>query len=375
MKRTSLRLLLVVIMAILVITILPLAACSSIQTATPTQTTKPAVSTSSVAPTQAPANSLTLKWTSLEPDAKSSTHDLLVSFASQVDKGTQGRIKITVFYGGILGKPQDFTKLLRSGVADGAVLITTYHQWELPLFAAAGLPFLSTGTKMAPKAIWELMNEWPAMQEEWTKAEIKPIWAFQPSAHWLGLTMPITTLADLKGKKIWAGGFWPDLVQAFDITPVPLTAAEAYDGLQKGAIVGVINPYHTFRSYRYYEVLKAMVNWPFGGQPVPVFAISQNAWNKILAADQKVIMDISLGLTAEHQALMDAEQTDLDKFFKDQGLKFINLSDSEYANIAKVGKDIVWKTWLDTAKSKGVPGQEFLDRYQAKIKQVSQTVK
>ena len=89
MKKLSFSLFLGVIMVMLVIAILPLAACTSIQTATPTQTAKPAVTTSSAAPTQAPANSLTLKWTTLEPDAKSASHDLLVSFASKIDAGTQ----------------------------------------------------------------------------------------------------------------------------------------------------------------------------------------------------------------------------------------------------------------------------------------------
>jgi TRAP-type C4-dicarboxylate transport system substrate-binding protein len=99
------------------------------------------------------------------------------------------------------------------------------------------------------------------------------------------------------------------------------------------------------------------------------------SWNKISAADQKAILDISATMPDFFNAAQDAEAAGLTQFFKDNKLAFVDLPQAEIANIAKVGKDVVWNTWLNTAKSKNVPGQEFLDRYQAMVAKVALTVK
>jgi TRAP-type C4-dicarboxylate transport system substrate-binding protein len=398
LEKNKFKILLVTMVVILsVLSMSVLSACSSTPSTTAPATSKPAttaapattsapattatpVTTSAPVTTTAPATSagpsITLKWTTFEPDAPGASQDQLRQFAKLVETNTQGRIKIQIFWGAVLGKVQDTLKILQSGVADGAFIVPTYHQWEIPLYAGAGLPFITTGFKVGPKATWALYQEWPAMQQEWVAVGVKPLYAMSPHAHWLGTTIsPMTSINDLKGKKMWVGGFWPDLVQQFGIAPVPLSAPEAYDGLQKGTISGVINPYHTFKTFKYYEVLKTMCSWPFGGQPVNAIGISLTSWNKISAADQKVILDISATMPDFFNAAQDAEAAGLTQFFKDNKLAFVDLPQSEIDNIAKVGKDVVWNSWLATAKSKNVPGQEFLDRYIAMVAKVAPTVK
>ena len=118
-----------------------------------------------------------------------------------------------------------------------------------------------------------------------------------------------------------------------------------------------------------------MVKWPFGGQPVNAMGISLNAWNKISPQDQQIILDISAAQPEWFNAAQAAEADGLDQFFKDNNLTFVELPQSEIDNITQVGKDVVWNKWLETAASKGVPGQEFLDRYQAMIEKIAPTIK
>ena len=34
----------------------------------------------------------------------------------------------------------------------------------------------------------------------------------------------------------------------------------------------------------------------------------------------------------------------------------------------KIGREAVWGSWLETAKEKGIPGEEWFSRYKAKVK-------
>jgi TRAP-type C4-dicarboxylate transport system substrate-binding protein len=319
------------------------------------------------------AKPLVLKWTTFEPDVPGSTQLALKRMAKLVDEGTEGRVKIKIYWGSVLGKAPDFLKMTGgAGVADGAFLVTTYNQWEVPLLAASGLPFLSKGYRVGPLATWELYNEWPAMQAEMKKVNVKPLWVFQPHPHWAGVKQPITTFDDLKGKKLWVAGFWQELADAIGIVNVPMIAPQAYDALNKGVIVGVMGmPYHTWRIFKYTETLKYLVELPYGGQPMCAQVVNLDKWNKISRKDQKTIEEIMAGMHDWFVVAVDEEAVKLGEFYKKQGVTEIRLSPEEYARVAEIGRDVVWNSWLKTANAKGVPGDEWFTRYRAMVQKYS----
>jgi TRAP-type C4-dicarboxylate transport system substrate-binding protein len=294
--------------------------------------------------------------------------------AQLTEERTEGRVKMKIYWGAVLGKAPDYLKMVGgAGVADGAFLVTTYNQWEVPLLAAGGLPFLYRGHRVAPKAAWALYNEWPAMQEELKKVNVKPLWFFQPHEHWVGVKDPITTMDDLKGKKVWAAGFWQELVDALGIVNVPMVAPQAYDALQKGVIVGIVGmPYHTWRIFKYTETIKNLVVWPLGGQAFCGHVVNLDKWNQISPEDQKAIEEVMVGMHDWYVAEVDKEFLSLRDYYKKQGVKEIRLSDEEYARLEKIGRDVIWGSWLKTAKEKGVPGEEWFTRFQAKVKEYSE---
>jgi TRAP-type C4-dicarboxylate transport system substrate-binding protein len=319
------------------------------------------------------AKSLTLKWTTFEPDVPGSTQLALKRMAKLVEERTEGRVKIKIYWGSVLGKAPDFLKMTGgAGVADGAYLVTTYNQWEVPLLAAGGLPFLTKGYRVAPLATWELFNEWPAMQAELKKVNVKLLWVLQPHPHWAGVKYPITTFDELKGKKLWVAGFWQELADAIGIVNVPMSAPEAYDALNKGVIVGVFGmPYHTWRTFKYTETVKYLVELPYGGQPVAAHVVNLDKWNQISRKDQKTIEDIMASMHDWFVVAADKEGVKLREFFKKQGVKEISLSPEEYERIAGIGRDVVWSSWLKTAKEKGIPGEEWFTRYRAMVQKYS----
>jgi len=321
----------------------------------------------------ASAKPIVLKWTTFEPDVPGATQNSLRRMAKLIEARTEGRVKMKIYWGSVLGKAPDFLKMVGGhGVADGAFLVTTYNQWEVPLFAAGGLPFLTKGYRVGPLATWELYNEWPAMQEELRRVNVKPLWVFMPHPHWAGVKKKINSIEELKGKKVWAAGYWQELVRALGIVNVPMIAPQAYDALQKGVIVGIIGmPYHTFKIFKYIETIKCLIEWPFGGQPVCANVINLDVWNRISPKDRKAIEEIMAGMHDWFVAEVDKEATKLRGYFKSKGVKEIRLSDEEYKRIEEIGKKVVWSSWLKTAKEKGVPGEEWFRGYREKVAKCS----
>ena len=318
------------------------------------------------------AKPIVLKWTSHEPNKPGSTQEALREFASLIEQKTEGRVKIKVYWGSVLGKMPDYLKMVGgTGVADGGFIVSTYHQWEIPLWAGSQLPFLTSGYEVGPKALWELYHEWPAMQEEFKKINVKPLWLMQPHPHWIGITDRVTKLDDFKGKKLWCTSLWPKLTEQFGIINVKMSAPESYEAWQKGTIDGVWGmPYHTFRIFKYFELGKNMLPLGFaGGHPINPQAINLDVWNKISPQDQKAIEEISAKMIDRQIELTDKEKAGLDKFLKEKGIKYIEFSRKDKARLEET-RQLVWDEWLKTAKQKGTPGEEFLKRFQAKIEKL-----
>ena len=326
-----------------------------------------------ITPSSSLAKSMVLKWTTFEPNTPGATQDAIRVMAKRVEERTEGRVTIKPYWGSVLGKATDFLKMVGgSGVADGGYIVTAYNQWEIPLLAASGLPYLTKGHRVGPLATQALFDEWPAMQDEIKKANVKLLWLLQPHAHWVGLKRPITAMDELKGEKYWASGFWQEYLKAVGIVNVPMTPPEAYDALQKGVIEGIIGmPYHTFKIFKWTDILKYLVEWPYGGQAMLCHVINLDEWNKISPKDQKAIEDVMAGMPEWYNNEVDQETAKLKAFYKKEGVREITLSKEEYAKNEKIGKDVIWTHWLETAKAKGVPAEEWLRRYQEKIKEVT----
>jgi len=320
-------------------------------------------------PGSALAKPLVLKWTTFEPDVPASSQLQLKRFAKLVEEKTEGRVKIKIYWGSVLGKVTDFLKMVGGqGIADGCFIVPTYHKWEIPLMAASGLPFLTKGYRVGPAATSQLYNEWPAMQKEMKNVNVKVLWIFQPHVHWACFVRPVKNISELKGKRIWSAGQWQDTTDALGITNVPMIAPGAYDALQKGVVMGVIGmPYHTFRIFKLIEPCKYLVNWPLGGQPVNFMGMNLDKWNQISTGDQKKIEEIAAGMNDWFVDVQDKEVLKLKEYYIKQGCTHISLSDDEYAEIERVGKDRTWNSWIKTAKERGVPAEEWFERYLAKI--------
>jgi len=316
--------------------------------------------------------SVTLHWAPPPKGGGANDQASLVYWTKEIEKQTEGRVKFKIFYSSVLGKVTDFAKMVGGvGVADVGAIIAVYTQWQLPLYAGTMNPFLTTGIDVQARAINRLYHEWAPMRDEWTKLNLKPLWVFVIDPYRLIIKQEISSLDDLKGKKIWGGGGYAEIMKMYGITPVFFPPSQVYEAMQKGTIDGLFFPYGPSSFFKFYEVGKYYVDLTFMGCQTPAaIAINIDMWNKISPDDQKTIERISAGM---HEFFLEYSYKDeqrLNDFFRSQGVKFISFSPEEQAKIRDRCADAVLNDWIEKANKKGAPGKEFLERYKAIVNEL-----
>ena len=73
----------------------------------------------------------------------------------------------------------------------------------------------------------------------------------------------VSSIGDIKGKKIRSTGAANGLIAQLGGSPITLPGSEHYTAFQRGTIDGTVYPFHSIRSYKLTEVVKNIVFPPF----------------------------------------------------------------------------------------------------------------
>ena len=171
---------------------------------------------------------------------------------------------------------------------------------------------------------------------------------------------PVKSLADLKGKKIRSTGLSAKVISALGGVPVAMPQGSTYESLQKGVVEGTVGPIEVLKGWKQAEVIKNTTECRDVGYTTAMFVVMNKAkWDSISPADQKAIEKIN----DEYNEKIAKRWVELDKAAKEyslgKGVTFVAVSEKEQAATAEKMKPI-WDTYVNMAKSKGLPGDEAL---------------
>lgn len=299
-------------------------------------------------------------------------------WSAEVEKATNGRIKIKGVYGGSLLSPTDTLEGVRGGIADLGVMVPAYWPGQLPVTSAlSGLLDLGllgrldlNGSGLLAHKLYE---EYPAFSQEYRRLGIRPLLWLPTVPYRVITTFPVRTTDDLKGVKIRAfGTYLPKLLQAVGAVPVAVSAGELYTSLQTGVVKGAITDPLFMASSKIYEPARHILDLgPRGGTPTAIaavfVAINEKGWEKIAPGDQRAILEMSRRLAPRYYAQMAGAADHALQAMKREKVTVTQLPEPEVARWAKASPD-----WYDLiAKDldgKGMPGTEIVKRYQTLVK-------
>jgi len=290
-------------------------------------------------------------WPQMHPMTK-----LMVEWGQDVEKATQGRIKTTMFASNTLSPPMQAYDATAKGVVDVCGNLLAYSPGRLPLSEVLQQPLGYKNGYQASK----LANEYYKKFKPKEFDDVKVMYLHGAAPGFVMAKKPIKTSADIKGLRIKANAENADIVKNLGGAPVTMTVSETYDALSRGVVDGCLFPIEALQGFKIGEVVKTVLEDYGTSYMTSMYVIMNKAkWNSISPADQKAIEQLNDQYNEKIGKLWVELDGKAKEFATSKGVTFVTVSEQEQAVTVEKMKPI-WDTYVQMAKSKGLPGDEAL---------------
>ena len=296
---------------------------------------------------------------------------LAEAWCKEVEKRTNGRVKITYFPGGTLTPAAQTYDSVVKGIADIGFSVFGYARGKFPMMGIMDNPL---GYKSGMIATG-LAN---AFYKKFKPKELDDVQVMYVHGHGPGILhtkKPVYKLEDVKGLKIRAQGTVVPIVQALGGAPVGATMPETYDALRTGVVEGSMAPYEALEGWKWGEVIGSTTEC-FGVAYTAVMFVVMNKskWNALPPDIQKTIEAINVEWIDKQGKVWDEIDKAGKEYSKKRGNKIIALSVKEderwRAQMAPI-----FDAYVKDLEGKGLPGKEALQFCRDYLKKADQPAK
>lgn len=290
-------------------------------------------------------------------------------FAKKVFERTQGRIKIDVYSGGVLGDWTQIFEMVMRGTIETA-LQQANANFDPELNLAYYFPYIFTTFDDAVKVYSPGGWAYKVVQKLWEKHNIKALDVVPIGMSGVSLKAMPPSPEDptvKKGMKVRVMPIkpceWTYEALGYIATPIPY--AEVYTALQMGVADGQMGgpPY---QGWQFRDVQKVWIQYNDFCETW-WFVINKGIWDKLSPEDQKVLMEAAneeSKIQWERAKQVDEEYRQ--KLQKEYGWTIVMLTDEQLNKIAQHVRKVVWpkmeelcgKNLMDLIyKESGIPRQ------------------
>lgn len=298
---------------------------------------------------------------------------LVQPWAREMEKATNGQVKITSYPGETLLKANDIYDGVAKGVADVGISCFSYSKGRFPVCEALELPGITyNNSKAASKTAWDSLQE--INPKEIQDTHLMMVFTTGPGD--LYTKTAVRSLADLKGMEIRATGMSAKTLAALGATPVAMPQSEAYESLSKGVVKGNLGPVEVLKGWKQAEVTRYLTKTPFLYNTVFFVTMNKDKWDSLSPDQQKTINDVSRKYFEEVAiGLWDMQNEAALKYAVDEKkMEVISLTPEETQKwMELVGP--VQKETIAAIDKQGLKGQDLVNKVKAIAARHNQTYK
>ena len=285
-------------------------------------------SLSIVLPIASTAEAVTLKYANFFPPTHIQSK-LAEAWCKEVEKQTEGRVKVEYYPGGSLLKAPQIYDGVADGIADIGFSVLAYSRGRFPVSGALDLPFGYPSGVVATKVANELYTKFHP--KEFDDTQLMYLHAHGPGfIHTRDKV--VTKLEDLKGLRIRSTGMSAEMVKALGATPVAMGMPDSYQSLQKGVVDGSAHPLEADQGWKLGEVTKNAVCCYSTAYTTTFFVTMNKAkWAALDKKDQQAIEEINKVWSVKHGEAWDSSDLAGFAFFMQQGNTAAGLDSKEVA--------------------------------------------
>jgi TRAP-type C4-dicarboxylate transport system substrate-binding protein len=277
-------------------------------------------------------------------------------WAKEVEKRTNGRVKITLFPGGTLTPAPTCYDGVVKGISGIGMSVLAYTKGKFPLTEVIDLPLGYTSGAAATR----LVNQYFAKFKPKELDEVKVLYLHAHGPGILHTKKAVNKLEEIKGLRIRCTGTVTEIVKALGAVPLSMPMGETYDALNRGMAEGSMAPIESLEGWKWGEVVKFTTE-SFGSAYSTAFFVVMNKekWNALPADVQKTIDKVNAEWVEKTGKLWDEVDKSGREFILKLGNKIIPLSPQENQRWAAAARPVL-DDYVKRMKEKGLPGEEAL---------------
>jgi len=285
-------------------------------------------------------------------------HKECVFFADLVKKESKGEVEIQIFPAEQLVKAKELPYAVSKGMIDMGTIVGAYISGKVPELDVYFLPGLRTWDSLLKGyrgGMAEITNK--VLGE---RLNLKLLFYFFGGSNELWtVKKPVRAVDDMNGLLIrGGGGALNEIVRALGATPVTVSGAEVYQGLQRGTFDGCYWGSTSYLAQKAWEVCKygTRLSQPFGLM-TPNVSINLDRWNKLPPEVQKILADCSTKADENGIVVGKEELNTLWTEAKKGGLTIVDMNPKDEQQWMKR----IEKVWDWYAEQSGEVGRQLLE--------------
>jgi TRAP-type C4-dicarboxylate transport system substrate-binding protein len=300
------------------------------------------------------------KWKSVAVSRPTPQFGIFTWLADELDKRTQGQIKLEVVSLPELGLTGfELVRATKAGLVDVADILPTYVAGDLPILEGVDLPGLYPDLEIAVKAHQAFM---PAVKKYEDKLGGVVIGAYLWPYQVLFSKKPIKGPEDLKGLKVRVfGTAQTEFVRAVGGEPVSIPFAEVYTALERGTVDAALTGTYSGFSLKWYEVSKYLVDVNHG--PVLGMAtVSKRSWDKLKPEQQQLLRKLGEEMSERGWDIGRKTSKDGIEENKKKGMEWMPITPALAALVKDAASKTIVPSW---AKRAGPDAKAVFNQYLA----------
>ena len=305
------------------------------------------------APAPAPApKAIKLIFAATDPE-EGLIGDVYHWWAAELEQRTNGAVTIEFHWNNSLVVMPEMLEAVKKGVADMGNFVPPYFGTVFPLHGNIDGMYVFNDKPLARIMANEAYeNEVPEAAAEWENAGLVRINSWSTANYHVSCTKPVRSLEEFKGLKFRATGpMNPVILKAMGAVPVGFTHADLYDALLKGTVDGSVTDYDLMFRFKEAEVTPYVIRLNIGANPMLSTAMNMEAWNKLSADAQQVLMELRDEYPVKYNELQKKRFLEVSiPSLREAGIEFITLPPEDMETIRN-HPDIQalidgWEDWI-----------------------------
>ncbi len=280
--------------------------------------------------------------------------------AKMIEQATNGRAKVTIFPSNSLVPVKDLYRALETGIADFGWIFAPATPGAFPLSDIFSLPGFSANQATCNYVVNELFNRFPEMKQQFSPKVVHIATQVHMRSD-LHSTVPIRSLADLKGKVIACqNDKTTKAMSLLGASATQMQIPDMYHAVERGVVKGTVQAWGSYAVNHMYEV--SQYHTLIGiGTGTSHWLMSKKTWDKLTPDEQTKIKLMATNL----QYLIAKGNVDMAKPIRDgkasaeNGHENILWSDEDMKKMKSLFKPI-WDEWAEDMEKKGLPGKAIL---------------